>query len=231
MQKIISDGELGIITLRTHPRATRYTLKVVSGRLVGVMPERGSEELMMKLIADNRERLRLLLQKHRCALLNEETELQTFSFRLRILRHGLKGYRMWLKEGYLCIACPEEVVFDDSLTQQTLRRMLEAALRHEAKRLLPPRLEMLAARHGFRYKRVGIHNTKSCWGSCTSSRSINLSLSLMLLPEHLIDYVLLHELCHTVEMSHDELFWKMMNHVTDGKALLLRKELKNYRPL
>ena len=80
--------------------------------------------------------------------------------------------------------------------------MIGRALRHEALRVLSKRLAALAARYGFSYTRVTVRDMRTRWGSCSSERRISLALSLMTLPEHLIDYVLLHELCHTVEINH-----------------------------
>lgn len=138
---------------------------------------------------------------------------------------------MTLKDGILRIACPAATRFESDKVQEILKDLLEKALRHEAKRLLPDRLMALAARYKFTCTGVRIMNSKTRWGSCSTRKTINLSLSLMLLPWHLIDYVLLHELCHTVEMNHSDRFWKLLDGITDNKALALRKELKEYHML
>ena len=88
---------------------------------------------------------------------------------------------------------------------------------------------MLSVRHGLPYERVKINSSSGRWGSCSARRNINLSYFLLLLPAHLIDYVLLHELAHTVEMNHGERFWALLNKLTDGKAEALRTELRQYR--
>ena len=101
-------------------------------------------------------------------------------------------------------------------------------MRKEARRILPVRTAELATRFGFTYSGVKIQSGKTRWGSCSRGRNINLSLYLMLLPGRLIDYVILHELCHTKEMNHSDRFWQWMDRVTDSKSSELRKELKKY---
>lgn len=137
---------------------------------------------------------------------------------------------MSLQGGVLHIACPEKTNFEDERVQKVLMQLFKKALRHEACRLLPDRLKQLANLHGFNFSDIKITGSRTSWGSCTGRKSINLSYNLMLLPAHLIDYVLLHELCHTKEMNHSTRFWKILDDVTGNKALALRKELKNHHP-
>ncbi|MCK4466289.1 MAG: M48 family metallopeptidase, partial [Bacteroidales bacterium] len=65
------------------------------------------------------------------------------------------------------------------------------------------------------------------WGSCSSRNNINLNLHIMRLPEKLADYIILHELTHTVHKNHGKKFWSLLTEFTgDGKGLA--KELRNY---
>ena len=101
-------------------------------------------------------------------------------------------------------------------------------LRAQAKAALPPRLAELAALHGFTYNQVRIKHNHSNWGSCSELGNINLNLNLMRLPEHLRDYVMLHELCHLRYMNHGPEFHALLESVCPDHRSLA-KELKAYK--
>ena len=103
-------------------------------------------------------------------------------------------------------------------------------LRAEAKAALPPRLAQLAALHGFTYNKVRIKHNSSNWGSCSELGNINLNLNLIRLPEHLRDFVMLHELCHLRYLNHGPEFHALLESVCPGHRALAR-ELKTYRLL
>lgn len=98
-------------------------------------------------------------------------------------------------------------------------------LRKKAKEILPKKLEELAQKHGFKYGNLRIKNAKSRWGSCSWNNNINLNLNLVLLDDELIEYVILHELTHTVIKNHSAKFWQLLcKHLPN--ALELRRKLK-----
>ena len=84
------------------------------------------------------------------------------------------------------------------------------SLRREAREYLPVKLAALAAEYGFVYNRVSIKNNRSNWGSCSTKGNINLNLRLMRVPEHLRDYVILHELCHLRHHDHGPAFHALL---------------------
>ena len=105
-----------------------------------------------------------------------------------------------------------------------LGRMNKAA----ARRTLINRLEELADWHGFTYNRVFIRNQKTRWGSCSAHNNINLNIKLSLLPDELIDYVILHELLHSRVKNHSREFWGEMDRLVGGRAKNLAKQLKEF---
>ena len=77
--------------------------------------------------------------------------------------------------------------------------------------------------------RVAIKNNVSNWGSCSSKGNINLNMRLILLPEHLQDYVILHELCHLRYPDHGPAFHALLDSLLGGEEHKLRRELNEWR--
>lgn len=99
-------------------------------------------------------------------------------------------------------------------------------IRKAAKEALPVRLAYLAEKYGFRYNRIALKFLRSRWGSCSAKGNINLNCLLMLAPAPVIDYVLIHELCHLRHMDHSPAFWALVASIDpDHKAH--RKWLKD----
>ncbi len=114
--------------------------------------------------------------------------------------------------------------------QKVARNASLKALKKEADILLPQRLEHLARKHGFDYESVSTRQLKSRWGSCSHKKHISLSVFLMQLPWHLIDYVILHELTHTEFLNHGADFWARMNLILPN-VKDLRRQLRTYQPI
>ena len=109
------------------------------------------------------------------------------------------------------------------LTKETLKE-----LAFQSKAYLPERVKLLAERHGFKYQRVTCRHQKSRWGSCSHRNSISLNIELMRLPMRLRDYIIIHELTHTVHKHHQKAFWNHLERVLP-KALELDREMKDWK--
>lgn len=83
-------------------------------------------------------------------------------------------------------------------------------LGNQAVKYLPDVIKKYAAILGVTYGRVTIRNQKTRWGSCSSKGNLNFNCLLMLCPERVREYVVIHELCHRKEMNHSKAFWSLV---------------------
>ena len=88
------------------------------------------------------------------------------------------------------------------LTAEEIKTLAEQAFK-----LIPQRVEYFARQVGVTYGRITIRNQKTRWGSCSSKGNLNFNCLLMLAPTEILDYVVVHELCHRKEMNHSKAFW------------------------
>ena len=100
--------------------------------------------------------------------------------------------------------------------------------RAEAKKKLINKLERMAKNNGFTYNRAFIKNQKTLWGSCSAKKNINLNYKLVLLPEKLQEYIILHELVHLTHRNHSKAFWQELERFCP-EYINRRKELRKYR--
>ncbi len=104
------------------------------------------------------------------------------------------------------------------------------AHRDEARAFVHDRVHYWNQHYGFEYKRISIRNQRTCWGSCSELKNLNFSYKLLFLPQHLADYVIVHELCHLAELNHSPRFWRLVAH-TQPEYKQLRKELGRVRKI
>lgn len=85
-------------------------------------------------------------------------------------------------------------------------------LKHKesARQLVERRLPELNQAYNFTYKKIAIRNQKSRWGSCSAHGNLNFNYKIALLPPHLADYLMVHELCHLGEFNHSQKFWNLV---------------------
>lgn len=150
----------------------------------------------------------------------------TLYFRAKL---DLQKPRSRLTTNAIYIYHPLQQEPNQSIIQQLAHTAAQKALRQEAEQLLPQRLRQLSQQTNLIYTSVSIRQLKSRWGSCDSQQHITLNYYLMQLPWELIDYVLIHELAHTVHLHHGPDFWQTMaDHLPNYKSL--RKQLKQHQP-
>ena len=97
---------------------------------------------------------------------------------------------------------------ENQLTEAELKE-----LKAKAKRIIPEKVAVFSKIIGVNYGRISIRSQKTRWGSCSGKGDLNFNCLLMLAPPEVMDYVVVHELCHRKEMNHSKAFWREVEKV------------------
>lgn len=147
---------------------------------------------------------------------------------LMLCTNDKNNVRMYITDDKLTISYPASMTKDNLQVKQAIQTGIKVVLKREAELYLPARIATLSRLHGLPFGKVSLHNPRTLWGSCTWNNDINLSIQLMKLPDHLIDYVILHELAHTIHKNHSAAFYALLNKLCNGNELRYRSEMKGY---
>ena len=126
----------------------------------------------------------------RCPLRAKDTDI----------RRLVESKAAWIARHLAALPAPEAPFTQEELAELTSR----------AKDFFPRRTAHWAQRLGLQYGRITIRHQRSCWGSCSAKGNLNFNCLLMLAPEEVADYVIVHELCHLVHHNHSKAFWDLV---------------------
>jgi len=233
-EKIVNIDGVGNILFKHSSRARHLNISVrpFAGARVSI-PIGMSYKSALRLVTEKKLWINHHLDKMKeiekqQTLFDENSGYCTKHHKLNLRKAERKNISVKLSKGKINVIYPNNLSPDSIELQATIRKGIERALKIEAKEFLPDRVKQHADKIEFKYNKLSLKNIKSRWGSCSRKNNLNLSIHLMRLPDHLIDYVILHELVHTVHHNHSKRFWAMLDKVTGG-AKILDKELSKYR--
>jgi predicted metal-dependent hydrolase len=137
----------------------------------------------------------------------------------------LQEYDLFSEKHSIRLEKKELKVISPAGSQHDLIKMYYHWLRYAAKGYLIKRTYELAEIYGFKVAKVSIRSQKTRWGSCSVRGNLSFNFKLLQHKKSTIDYVIIHELCHLIEMNHSKNFWQLVEKFCpDFKTL--RRELK-----
>ena len=217
----------GMIKITVNNRARRIIMRSGEDGIRITVPPIATNGDIERALAKHGDRLKQL-QTGDKKIIDTEYTVGNGNFRIAIEEYNGTEF-MWVHNGATnTLMCPQGTEYGKK--QEWLRKVIKNAIAEEAKRSLPARLATLAEEHDLRYSRGSVRDSHSRWGSCSGKGNISLCIYLVLLPDELIDYVILHELCHTLEMNHSERFWSKLDKLVGGSSRDIRRKLKNFFP-
>jgi len=114
--------------------------------------------------------------------------------------------------------------------KELIKKVINKWCQFKAKHIFNQMLQEIALEYNFHYRKLSIRSQKTRWGSCSQDKNINLNSKLLFLDEHIVRYVMIHELCHTIELNHSKRFWDLVSNC-DPNYQEHRKQLKEFGSL
>ncbi|MCW9023429.1 MAG: M48 family metallopeptidase [Gammaproteobacteria bacterium] len=203
--------------VRISRRSQRVYLRLNPlGRLEVVIPTGFDQARIPEILYQRREWITRTQEKQQAiwarspeqySLTPDAINLQALSevWQVEYVKQDRQRIRLEVRPDQLSLHVTIPLSCDDEEKAISLR--LQKWLSQYAKQRLLPWLEKVSTDTGFMYNKACIRAQKTRWGSCSSSKDINLNRNLLFLSPELVRYLFVHELCHTRQMDHSPRFW------------------------
>lgn len=143
------------------------------------------------------------------------------AFKLKIIiSNSVKKSEVRLEQDFFVLETPE--IPDREAVKTAIRNWYIA----QARKLLEERIRIYSKNMGVNPKKLSIREQRTRWGSCSTKGNLNMNWRLVMAPLEVLDYVVVHELSHLIEMNHSQNFWRIVEGVTPGYKVY-RKWLKD----
>ena len=220
------DKDLSIEVVRTKRRKTA-SIKVIDGLVQAIVPDQLSDGRIEELIQKRTPWIRRKLREQSQAVTPRPKEYvsgESFTYlgrnyRLKVLRGTDREVK--LKGGYLEVGLPRKSKDGD------IRNALIEWYEEHALERLTEKTNRYAGIMGLSPNSISVRDYKSRWGSCSSKGEISYNWRVIIAPHHIVDYVVVHELCHLKHPNHSPAYWKSVKReVSDYEVY--RKWLKEH---
>ena len=215
----IGNVDLEIQVERTNRKRT-ISLQVKNNKLIIKTPRRVSKKILYDLIKrkQNWIKQRAILNveeqnlKNREFIDNEKFYYRGNEYRLSLILGRKEAVK--IEEGLLQVW----YVADKSIVRSTIKRLLEDWYLKESTKVLKARTEELAQQMKVQPCGITVKNYNSKWGSCTANNKISYNWRIIMAPDCIVDYLIIHELSHIIEPNHSKNFWYQVgNYCKDFK--------------
>lgn len=227
-EKLHIEGISSEIILRQNARIRRVSIRinaslgVVVSYPIGIQKRKVIEFISTKKEWINKHTTNYNIQKTEFLTSNTFILANNHKLLFQFIEHNVTKFKTTDLE--TTVSIPKNLNFEK---QKEIKRVyIQNVMYEQAYIYLPTRLAFLAEKHNFQYGKVTLRNQKTRWGSCSYQNNISLNIQLMRLPSHLVDYVLIHELAHTIEKNHSNSFWELVYSKMGISLNKCKKELK-----
>lgn len=205
----VLDSEFGPIIVHRRRGANRVSFRIATNGQPKITAPLGLPKMMLKMfLRQSRAQISQIITEYRAkksylpGMIIGKTHLLKVEYDPLLIKPEVK-----LRPNFLVVRLPSDSQPEDEAVQDIIRPQVKKILKKDAKQILLPRLEFLAKQYGFSYQQAKLSHASTRWGSCSSKGIITLNIGLVSLAADLIDYVIIHELCHLRQMNHSPAFW------------------------
>ena len=205
--------EVGIVHFRKSKKAkhVNITVKPFTDVVVSV-PEGTSYQMAEKVLLQNAE----WVKREQAKMRSHESQYTSFEFggsyqfkdiEVDVIPSSSAGVKPSLKGDKLLVLVPHNADIQSPAVQEAIRAEIEEVIKLRAREVLPQLARTLAKKHHVPVQKIYVRRALTRWGSCSPKNNLSLSYFLYLLPDHLIEYAILHELAHVKIKDHSKAYW------------------------